>query len=53
MDGDLIADLAIGAPGEDSSTGQVYIAFMRRDGTYRSVTQVHTFFVTHVSCSCD
>ena len=40
VDGDFIPDLAIGASGDNSKFGAVYIAFLNRDGTYKSVVSV-------------
>jgi hypothetical protein len=37
LDGDGVADLAIGAPGTNGDSGAVHIAFMNADGTVASV----------------
>jgi len=40
LDGDGITDLAVGASGDDTDRGAVYIQFMNADGTVRSSTKI-------------
>ena len=40
FDGDGVPDLAIGAPGESSGSGAVYVAYLNLDGTVKSSVNI-------------
>lgn len=40
LDGDGVTDLAVGAPGDNNSTGSVYILFMHSNGSIKNVQKI-------------